>query len=108
MQYAYKILLVVAVIVAITPAFADDIHDPTAPKFQVQVDNVPVVNKEKSDDDSVKLQGIVNKKGGPMAIIGGELYQVNDEVKGFKITLIEQTSVVLTKSGAQRRLYVYE
>ncbi len=108
MQYVSKYIFASLLLGTGFAASADKIHDPTSPKFQVDAVNVATSANSQTTDQVLKLQGIVNRKGSRMAIIDGDLYQVNDEINGFKISLIEQASVVLTKSGAQRRLYVYE
>ena len=92
---------------AVFSASADKIHDPTMPKVLVDMKAVSsatgtVVKQE------LELQGIVSKRNTRMAIISGQLHQVGDIVDGYLISQVHKDHVVLSKSGSQKRLYVYE
>jgi len=108
MLFVYKLLLILALagLVAVFPASADKIHDPTMPKIAINMENsVRTVNTE---NEELRLQGIVSKRNMRMAIISGQLHQIGDFVDGFTISQIHKDHVILTKSGSQKRLYVYE
>ncbi len=104
-----KFVIAVAVLLCImtTSVVADKIHDPTMPKFVMNANLASNVSAN-IQQESLLLQGIVNKKDAKMAIISGQLHKVGDVVQGFKIGQINNNNVVLLKSGSQKRLYVYE
>ncbi|MDO6718108.1 hypothetical protein Q4575_01780 [Psychrosphaera sp. 1_MG-2023] len=101
----------VIIIISIFPntVFSDTVHDPTAPKIFGNVDSAGTFNRATAAvEEELTLQGIVNKKDTRMAIISGQLHRVGEMVNGYKISQVNNNNVVLTKSGSQKRLYVYE
>lgn len=90
-------------------AVADQIYDPTQPKqVYVAMDQQVVDEVMASPIDMLRLQGILTKKKARVAIISGELYNKGDKVEGYLISEIHKDHVVMTGSGSQKRLYVYE
>lgn len=110
MLFDYKIYLILPLMMTFSSDLqADKIHDPTAPKFAGRVDESGAFNRTAvAKDSALSLQGIVNKKDTRMAIIGGQLFRKGDSINGYVISEVNRTNVVLSKSGSEKRLYVYE
>lgn len=107
MLYVYRIATACILFVC-GSAWADKIHDPTAPKFVISELLAKQSNPQSADSEELVLQGVVTKKSRKMAIIANNLYQVGDQVNSYKIKEINKDSVVLTGAGSEQRLYVYE
>lgn len=91
-------------------ALSTNVVDPTKPKNLYIVVDEQVVLEEvaESGQETIRLQGVLNRKGYRVAFIAGELYSKGDEVQGYRIGEIHKDHVVLLSSGTQKRLYVYE
>ena len=105
-------------LVSSTNAWADKIHDPTMPKYVVKsepgntkveiIETPEGLSPQAASIESIKLQGILKRRGKTVAFISGQMYSVGDKIRGFKIGKINQDHVLLIGSGTQKRLYVYE
>lgn len=104
-----KYLLIIIISIFPNAVFSDTVHDPTAPKIFGNMDSAGTFNRAAVEEvEEMTLQGIVNKKDTRMAIISGQLHRVGEMINGYKISQVNKNNVVLTKSGSQKRLYVYE
>lgn len=110
MLFDYKVHILAVILCFSTKVVtADTIHDPTAPKFAGQIDEAGVFNRITTTvEETLSVQGIVNKKDTRMAIIGGQLVRIGEQVNGYTVKEVNRNNVVLTKSGSEKRLYVYE
>lgn len=90
-------------------AVAEQVLDPTKPKQLVAASAQTVTDEDAEQQvESIRLQGVLDKKGLKLAIISGELYNKGDKIDGYLIREIHNNYVVLVGSGTQKRLYVYE
>lgn len=107
-DYKASVLTCLLLLVA-NDLHADKIHDPTAPPLSKKSNGAGIIgNNAEGAEPEIILQGIVNKKDTRMAIISGQLHRVGGMIYGYKISQVNKNNVVLTKSGSQKRLYVYE
>ena len=105
--YKFKVCSLLVLVGTTLPAWADKIHDPTQPKRVVNIDPQSAATRVQTEQE-LKLQGIVSKRNTRMAIISGQLHQLGEEISGYRISQINKDYVVLTKSGSEKRWYVYE
>lgn len=104
---AIRFLIYLLAVVTLT-AQSDEVHDPTRPKDFDANTMKSIVKGVSSSQNSLTLQGVMDKKSGKVAIISGQLVAIGDVVSGYKLEKINNDHVVLTKSGKHKRLYVYE